>query len=114
MLFRFGPEIMGGAGDLHAKFKNVIAVDNPTKDAEVEKVAVTKPPDYLFTSLKSVRSIAGWLESFSTYLDYLRCMTMSISLNAYVLRSLLNFNWTHIVALAYLPRDYCLRFRIYP
>lgn len=59
MLFRFGPESMGGAGDLHAKFENVTAVDKVTKDAEVEKVAILKLLDYWSSNLKSYRSIAG-------------------------------------------------------
>lgn len=44
ILAHYGPESMGGAGDLHAKFKKVTATDKATKDAEVEKVIVTSIP----------------------------------------------------------------------
>ena len=75
----FGPEHLGGLGDLVEKLEKIEAEDEETRDKEIVKVGVS-----LILIMSSVspsfRFIVEIVVNCLTYLDFHLCMIMSLRL----------------------------------
>ena len=76
VIYMFGPEHLGGHGDLVEKLEKIEAEDEETRDKEIIKVGVS-----LILTITSVspsyRFIVGTVANCLTYLDFHLCMIMS-------------------------------------
>ena len=79
VLYMFGPEHLGGNGDLVEKLEKIEAEDEETRDKEIVKVGVS-----LILTITSVspsyRFIVGTVVNCLIYLDFHLCMIMSLRL----------------------------------
>ena len=76
VIYMFGPEHLGGHGDLVEKLEKIEAEDEETRDKEIVKVGV--PLILTVSSVSpSFRFIVGTVVNCLTYLDFRLCMIMS-------------------------------------
>lgn len=87
VLYLFGPEYLGGNGDLAEKISKITAEDPTVRDQEIEAVRCFLH----FISRTNVshcswvRFTAGSIRTLFSSQDFLRCMTMSMSRRRFVL-----------------------------